>query len=214
MFGPNNKTKTFWILIVLLIVFLGIAFFKSGRVIEIPINSAGIIKLKPPSVISAIVGSKCVLTYKTRENKEGRLELLQTFWEWPITVIASTNQGVFFCLYYNDVDIQLLRIDTQHRFKALSSRRPISHIVLTASCEVDEPSGEDWEFALKRLRQMTSNAFKRQSLPNIDFGIVKIYGDPQDYAERMESSDEIAYDGDNLFPDPHQKGRWVKHPKP
>ena len=62
------------------------------------------------------------------------------------------------------------------------------------------------------MQQMQLDEFKRCSVPVFNFGILRIYGNPQDNVERMKRHDEIMYEGDIVYPDPHQKGKWVKPP--
>jgi hypothetical protein len=119
---------------------------------------------------------------------------------------------VFLCLYYNDVDVQLLRFDTGSKFKALPSGRPISRIVLASSCKVDEASDGDWTFAMESLKQMHIDAFKAHSLPDVNLGVFSLYGDPQEYIGRMRAADEVMYPGDIVHPDTNRTGRWIKHP--
>jgi len=180
----------------------------------VPFNNGGFVRLKPASFLGSVFGAKCTLTYKKGQNDEAHIDLLQTFWKWPVIVIPSTNCNVFLCIYDNDVDVQLLRIDPSHPFKTLPSSRPLSRIVLASSCEIDEASGDDLDFAINSLKIMPTDVFKRHSIPNLNFGIFGVYGDPRDCAEGLEMADEIVYPGDVVYPDPHQKGRWVKHPKP
>ena len=195
-------------------VLLFALFICWARTINIPVKSGGLVRLKPASFLKSIYSSGCTITYKTKQNREAKIYLLQTFWKWPIIVIPSTNADVLLCLYDNDTDVQLLRIDTNQGFRSLPRGRPLSRIVLASSCKVDEADEGDWDLAIKTMEQMTTDEFRRHSLPNFNFGILGIYGEPQDNNDRMKMHDAIMYNGDTTYPDPHQKGRWGRHPKP
>lgn len=183
-----------------------------STVVNIPLGNGATVQMRPASPIHSMYGATCSLKYLSGREVEAQAELLQTFWKWPVIVIPTTNNHVFLCLYYNDVDVQLLRFDTRSKFKPLYSNRPISRIVHASSCEVDETSDGDWKFAVNSLKRMPVDVFRSNSLPNINLGVFSLYGDPKEYVERMKAADEIMYPGDVTYPDTNRPGRWIKHP--
>jgi hypothetical protein len=203
--------KIYWIALGFLILTGAILCWHTTA--SIPMAAGGKIELKSASLLSSICGSECVLEYKTSSTTSGRIELFQDLFKWPVIVIPSTNSGVFLCLIYNDVDVQLLRFDTTQAFKTVPRRTHIARLVLTSSCDYGEANFDEWCFVRRRLNQMSTHEFRKLSLPDLNLGILSIYGDPPEWTRRMDEADEVQYPGDVLYPDPRRPGRYVKHPQ-
>jgi hypothetical protein len=207
-----KKSVVIVVVIVSIVLILVGLTLCSPTIVNIPLGGDDTVQMKPASLFRSILGATCSLRNLSGRELNAQIELQQTFWKWPVTVIPTTNNHVFLCLYYNDVDVQLLRFDTESRFRPLPSSRPISRIVLTSSCKVDEPDDADWKFALETLKRIPADVFKARSLPDVNLGVFSLYGGPQEYVGRMRAADEIMYPGDVVYPDTNKAGKWIKHP--
>ena len=91
------KRKTFVVLVLGVVV---LAFFLSwAKTINVPLKAGGLVQIKPASFLGSIYSARCIITYKAKGNNGAKIDLLQTFWKWPITVIPSTNDDILLCLY-------------------------------------------------------------------------------------------------------------------
>lgn len=152
--------------------------------------------------------SRCSLTFDSKKGKVGHVDLLQTFWECPIIVVPSTNENIFYLLYDNDVDTQLLMVDTSKPFQPPPHRSLLSRIVVDSPWYVARvPWGmgkwddSDWGFVSSALVHMPVKQFRRQSVPNLDFIFFCVYSDQQGLAASMHN-DQPMYPGDYRPPLP------------
>jgi hypothetical protein len=90
------------------------------------------------------------------------------------------------CLYNFDVDLRLLRIDPAKSPKPFSSESRLDAIVCASPWYIEAGTTNDWQEMLDYLKKLPSGAFKSQSVPTFDLGIISLHGSPESIQQRIE----------------------------
>jgi hypothetical protein len=121
-------------------------------------------------------------SFISSKEADAKVVLWQSAFYNPITICASTNANVILCLYDNDVDLRLIKIDKNKRYTPPSSNSVISTIVVTSSCGIEEATGDDWQEFLTYLRGFSSGNRSFQSSP----GVARSYRTPESILRALE----------------------------
>src|ERR1043166_1943084 len=141
-------------------------------------TNASSIKVSSPSLAASVLGSRCAIEYRSANGETAGIDLAQTFWEFPVMIVTATNSSCFFCIYYNDIDLQLIKFYPDRPFRRLARDNPIRPEILRATCEVERvPKGNtnDWTFAANALKGLLNKQFESQSIPLLDLILYKRY---------------------------------------
>jgi hypothetical protein len=170
------------------------------RDINIKLHSGCSIRIRRACLFGSIRNKKCTLTLKSGTGLVGNVELLQPFCKAPIIVFPSTNDETFLCVYDNDVDIQLLRINLKKGFRPFSAINILRPLVPFSTCQVDrvmKTDTSDWAFAAATLERMSTEEFRCQSVPSLDLVLFRKYVDQKELAAAMHNcGNQGIYDGE------------------
>jgi hypothetical protein len=153
-----------------------IAIASVHRTVKVVFKGGGAAELKPASLLASIFGAKCVIAIESISGKKATIDLLQDRFNGPLTVVATTNENIFLCIYNYDVDIQILRIDLTQKFHTLQTGDFLLGTVLESTCKVDRVKrgdSNDWNTAVAGLKQMTSKEYKQEAT-GLDLGLFRI----------------------------------------
>src|SRR5690349_11664193 len=101
----------------------------SRHQIDLPLKDGGRVRIVPASFLGTFRESRCLVTYTPKGGRGGTIALLETRIEWPVMVIPSTETNVLLCLYNFDMDLRLLRIDTEKKFTPFLPDSPLRFVV-------------------------------------------------------------------------------------
>jgi hypothetical protein len=162
------------------------------------------IRVTRSSLMAAISGAKCTIEYSNPNGHDARADLAQTLCEFPIMVVPMTNSDYFFCIYYNDIDIQLMKFCPGLPFKPLPQDDPIRSDVLRSTCEVKRVAKgdtDDWAFVANSLKVMSRQQFEKQSIPLADFKVYRRFFDRTRLVRSLVNyGDQGQYPGDVFVP--------------
>jgi hypothetical protein len=164
--------------------------------------SVGFITIERPCLFRSLKKARCTLKLISRGGLAGQVQLLQTLDKSPIFVLPYTDSAnTFLCIYDNDVDVQLLRIDLGNAFRPTD--RILRPIVLAATCRVERVAKTDtnvWAAAAKILQRMPANEFRRMSVPCLDLVVFKRYFEQGNLVAALENGGyQGAYDGETTI---------------
>jgi hypothetical protein len=137
-------------------------------------------------------GATANIYFQPKDGPSNIVALWQDSYHHPIIAIPSSNASVLLCLYENDVDLRLVRIDSGKAFKPFAPKSTLNNIVLTSSCDVELGTIKDWEEALNYLKKLTPGEFKHQSVPTVRFGILRLHSVRDWIVNRIETRTSIA----------------------
>jgi hypothetical protein len=113
--------------------------------------------------------------------------LLQPFWKTPVTVIPdASNNNVLYCVYDNDVNCLLLKIDFSKRFQPPAPGSLLSPIVLESTCAVDNMQPTDtneWDMVADAIKAIPTAEFRQQSIPMLDLVFYRRYFERDDVVQ-------------------------------
>lgn len=179
--------------VAILVIGAAMGFVKQS--VDVPLGDGAVAHIKPASTWGSLrTRATASITCESKETRGGTVLLWQDFFHWPITVIPSSSSNVVLCLYEFDVDLRLLRIDTARKFKPFPSGSVLTQIVCSSTWSVEAGTTNDWQEALAYLRKLPSGAFKRQSVPALSFGIVRLHSRRDLILDRIETSTSIVSD--------------------
>ena len=109
--------------------------------------------LTPASFLASVRGSHCNLGYRNGPDA-ATVDFWQDLFRRPIIVVPSADGVALLCLYENDTDLRLVRINTARKFVPSSpaGSNRLSTIVRSATCDVQEAMIEDWQEVLNHLK--------------------------------------------------------------
>ena len=161
-------------------------------------------KVSSASLLASIKGSKCTIEYSNTNGQSASIDLAQTFLEFPILLLPITNGDFFFCVYYNDIDIQLIRFNPRLPFSALPHDNPIRSDVIASTCDVERvPKGStnDWAFVASALKAMSHKQFEGQSIPILDLVVYRKFFKQSELVTCISNyGDQGQYPGDVYVP--------------
>src|SRR5665213_2862809 len=105
--------------------------------IEIPLIGGGSIRLTQPSVVELFFKSTSTMTFNSGPAKTDTVILRRDYFDSPVIVIPSTKSNLYFCVYDNDVDWQLIRVDVSGQFRPLPRTSPLCDVVQFATCKIE-----------------------------------------------------------------------------
>ena len=115
-----------------------------------------------------------------------------------------------FCIYDNDIDWQVLRIDSDKPFSKIPRDNPITSVVLRSTCKVERVlRGEtnDWTLIASSVERMDPRRFKSQAL-----SFVGLVTNQKQIANSMRNfGDQGQYSGDVVVP--RYQGQQETKPK-
>jgi len=144
----------FWTL-ALIVAFVSLVFIPRGETLKV--NNGENVTIARSSIGSEIFGdAAAAISYRWKNSAKVDVVLWQDFFDGPVTIYASTNSNIAFCLYDYDVELKLIRIDSSQPFVPMGSASSISRIVFTGSCLIQEATGDDWQEFVTYLRDVKS----------------------------------------------------------
>jgi hypothetical protein len=198
------KKKRYSIYIGIGLLAVVILMASTHRSVLIPLKGGGSVTMTQPSVFEGLFDSKTTIKFDPNTGEPGNVELLHSFFCSPVIVIPSTNANVFLCVYDDDVDWQLIRIDLSQKFQGVPRESPLHSIVLHSTCKIErvmksDSDTNDWNMAAATLAKMPANQFRNQSM-NLNFGVYRLpYDQKQLVASLRTFRDHGLYPGDPVF---------------
>lgn len=175
-----------WLYVLGLVAVIVLMGFVS-RSIKVPLNNGGAAQMKPASLWGSVCGAeRCSINYQPKDGEAGTVLLWQDFFDRPIIVIPAPDDKVLLCLYDFDVDLRLLRIDPTKSPKPFPPKSNLDAIVCASPWCIETGTTNDWQEMLDYLKSLPSGAFKRQSVPAYDLGIIRLHGSPEYIQQWME----------------------------
>lgn len=160
----NPKYLLSGAIIVLLII--GLIIGSIQRNIQITVNNSESASLKQASFFGWLFGSKCTLRITSDNKPTNLVELRQKLFKNPAIIIPSADTDVLFCIYDNDVDWQLIRIDPRLKSQPIANNSLLGSIVISSTCKVErvlKTDTNDWNTAVQALQEMSPSIFKKQA---------------------------------------------------
>jgi hypothetical protein len=193
----------FGIAVALLAIITGVLVSASRiRNIYFTLQSGSSVSVMSAPIRKLFSVSKCTIIINSGSAGSGRVDLLQSFSESPVIVIPSTVSNVFFCVYDNDVDWQLLKIDLGQPFTTLPPENPMRSKVLYSTCRIErvrKAETNDWNAVAAALDKMPAEQFRNQSV-SFNFVVYRAhYSQKQIVASMRNSGDQGQYEGDTIF---------------
>jgi hypothetical protein len=184
-----------------ILVALTVVFFP--RSITMPMKGGYVVRIVPAPyyriVTHIVTSTKCVIYFDSSSSPSNTVELAEAYFNSPILVVQSTNVNTFWCIYDNDVDWQLLRINPTHPFRPIPKHNPIQSLVLRSTCEVErvvKADTNDWEFVAATLESMSSSQYVAASI-HLPF----IVTSQKDLVTSLRHfGDQGQYDGETIMP--------------
>jgi len=102
---------------------------------------------------------------ETKDGKSGTIQLLQSLFYGPVVFFTGEETNVIYCLYNNDVDVRVLKIDLSKPFNRKELYNCNTYIVEASPWGIEEPTAKDWQTALNFLRTVKPDQFERQHIP-------------------------------------------------
>lgn len=161
----NMRHKLRWVcgIVTLLGLILLLGFVPWST--NIPLGGGGSARVKSSSFWRKLFPeANAEIRYKPNDGQVGAVVLWQDFFDGPVTVFHGRNQNVLFCLYDDDVQLYLLRIDTSKSFNTLQPNSVLCRILFTSTWDIREADGDDWQEALAYLRNVNDAEFATRSM--------------------------------------------------
>jgi hypothetical protein len=201
LLGPIKRLKwLFFSVGFLTVILLSCVIHKT---IDIPLIGGGSIRLTQPSVLELVFKSTSTMAFNSGPGKEDIVILRRDYFDSPVIVIPSTKSNLFFCVYDNDVDWQLIRVDVSGQFRPLPRTNPLCDVVQFATCKIErvlKTDTNDWNLVAIALEKMSETEYKDQSLGLNLFGY-RVRADRKKLAASMRNfGDQGQYPGDTIIP--------------
>ena len=168
------------------------------RDVDVLFHKGNFAHIRVPSLFTQFLGSDCEITYGQRDVGKGTVVLRHTLFESPIIVAPANDPKVFLCLYEFDVDLRLLKIDVKGPLRTFPQGSPLQTIVSASPWKVEEGNVDDWRSILTMLEETSLDDFRRQSLPTLDLGMVRIYARPEALVQRIRAQMKLMYPSTGL----------------
>jgi hypothetical protein len=149
------------------VALLGITLFAlhsafRKHYVTLSVRGWGVIHSTSSSLLRYIPRDKCILKFVSNEGVINQVTFHQDFFRSPILIIPSTRTNTFFCVYDNDVNWQLIRIDLGQQFRPLPQESPLRNRVLQSTCAIDRVSKQDfgtWTFVAETLENSNASNY-------------------------------------------------------
>ena len=146
-----------------------------SRSINIPLHDGGILRIKPASFWGRYLSGKCSVVCQSKDGVSGIVAFTDNPYSGPFVVIPSDDDKIILCLYdLEDMGLRLVRIDTTQNFKPFSPGSHLNEIIQSSPWEVEQGNAQDWKRMYDVLSAMSPDGFKRESVPGLDLGILRI----------------------------------------
>ena len=178
--------------------FVGLSFIMVlvtlvRRDVDVLFHNGNSAHIRVPSLFTQFLGSDCEITYSQRDIGKGTVVLRHTLFESPIIVASANDPKVFLCLYEFDVDLRLVKIDTKGPLRPFPQGSPLQTIVGASPWKVEEGNVDDWKSILTMLEETSLDNFRRQSVPTLDLGMVRLYARPEALVQRIRAQMKVMY---------------------
>jgi len=165
------------------------------------LKSGGSIKIISSSFRARLHGAQCAATISSKSGKVAELDFLQSYFCSPIIFFPSSDENVFFCLYDNDVDVQLIKINIGRSPLPGPADQVLKTIVLKSTCEIErvhKAETNDWNFASQVLQRMPASEYRR----NVEvFGSFGFYTSQKTLLKSVQNNgDQGQYNGETMIP--------------
>jgi hypothetical protein len=188
MSSEEKERKRPWATVWTLGLLLVVAIASMGlvrRSIDLSFGNGSFVRVTPASLWSSCgSGSSSKIFYHPNGVKSGTVALWQDFADRPIIVMLATNGEALLCLYNFDVDLRLLKIDPTQNPKPFQPNSRLDAIVCSSPWHVESGTTNDWQEMSDYLRGLSSDAFKRQTVPAYDLGVMR-FGLGQEARENL-----------------------------
>jgi hypothetical protein len=167
----------FWAMtgVILLLTVFSMGFVR--RSISVTFSDGSTVRIEPPCLWGAVRESQWLITYQPVVGAPGTVALSETWLESPVIVMQSSDGHSLLCLYYNEVDLKLLRIDPASSPRPYPPKSALPFIVLASPWLVREGTDPDWSEFAAWYGHLAPTARERQSVPDLDLGFMRLYSD-------------------------------------
>jgi hypothetical protein len=197
--------RRYLLLVMVAVVLVGfVSISTMHRKITVAPKKGGLITIRAASLFGVIRGSRCTLAITSRTGRTGTVDLSQDYFDSPITVVPSTNDDVFFCVYDYDVDIQLLKLDLRELPQASPRSTVLGAIILATTCKIErvqKGDSNDWDQAASTLEKMPVEEFRNESVSRLDLIVLRAYRNKSSISASMRNfGNQGQYPGDTIVP--------------
>jgi len=159
-----------------------------NRAIDVALRDGGSARITPASSLRALRnGATATIWYQPRGAQAGTIVLWQDFFHHPVMVLAAADTNVLLCLYEFDVGLRLLRINPAKKFNAFSAGSELGFMVSTSPWEVEMGKTNDWYTVLEYIKGLRDGEFKRQVVPTLNLGGLRLRWNRDRVLERLET---------------------------
>lgn len=144
-------------------IFFIIRLIPSGTKIQLHDGGYAVIT-KASFLRSFFPEASATIDYKSANGNVGNVTLWQDEFDGPITIIAANKTNTLLCLYDDDVELRIFKIDTSKPFNALKTRSNITNLLFSSTWEIENGTYDDWQEMLEYLRQTDSKIFSSESV--------------------------------------------------
>jgi hypothetical protein len=116
-------------------------------------------------------GIPCVVTLERTNRVIATIVFRKDMWDEPFFLSRATN-NTFFCIYDNDINWLLFRIDVDRGFAPIPAGSPLAYRVISSSCCVEmvsQTENPEWNRVADRLETMGKRAFRDQCIGPLPF---------------------------------------------